>query len=119
MSRNLRPVKSQWGEASSVFIDSEGVEELLRTIFPAVDMVADARGEYIVIEVRNGGVLLDAIAALTGNDQIRIAKQLKDETKKDEADPFDGIEHLIHNLRNMVDSWRTMLHADTLSIWVD
>ena len=119
MSRDLRPVKSQWGQASSVFIDSEQVEELFREIFPDIQVDSEEQRECIVLEILNGDDFLSALENLTLERRDEISNQFKGVTKQDESDPFRGVDHLMHNLHNMATEWRGMLEGKVLTIWVD
>ncbi len=78
MSLSFRPVREEWGEACSCFVDADELVSLLRRISEALGIPSEHHnyGDTISVWVENGKKLLDymgsrrftaaSVAALTG-----------------------------------------------------
>jgi len=113
MSLSFRPVREEWGEACSCFIDADELVRLLRRIAEILDIPSEhhSYADNVSVWIEDGNKLLDYVESrrFTASGVARITGL---ETK--------ALEPLIRNMKAFARKWRSSIgsHGE-LHFYVD
>jgi hypothetical protein len=114
MSLSMRPVREQWGEATSLFLNTDTVVDLLANVAHSLGIAyglndTDQGAEVIIHE---GGKFLDHVESeeFTPTTAQRLLNKTVDE---------GDLASLVQNLKSLAENWRGFLDEDELRILVD
>lgn len=114
MGLSMRPIREEWGESTSLFLEANSVVDLLTSICESLDIaygLKDAE-EGTEVVVQDGTKFLDYIES----------EQFTTPNAYGLLNPSvnrDGLDSLVENLKSLVNDWRRFVDSDELRILVD